>query len=235
MKLALLLSALFLSVAQAEQFESTTPVRAKTNGEKWWNGQYESINSNIKKMEGKIDVVFVGDSITARWRGSENWTKHWGNYRAINMGIGGDQTQHLLWRLQNGQLEGYKAKVFVVMIGTNNLWGRSAKPEEAAAGVKAVLDLIQAKQPQAKILLMSLLPVGEKPGPGRELRASVNEIIKKYEGGSITYVDVWAKFLQPDDTISKEVMHDFLHLAPAGYDLWAEAIAGKVKELVAGE
>jgi N-acetylglucosamine-6-sulfatase len=235
MKTALiLLSSLFLTFAHAEELESTTPVPAKTNGEKWWNGQFESINSNIKKMEGKIDVVFVGDSITARWRGSENWTQHWGDYRAINMGIGGDQTQHVLWRLLNGQLDGYKAKVFVVMIGTNNLWGKQANPEHAAAGVKAILDLIQAKQPQAKILLMSILPTGEKPNPGRELRAATNEIIKKYAGDSIFWVDVWDKYLQPDGTISKEVMGDFLHLAPKGYDIWAEAIAGKVKELVAG-
>ncbi|MFM7180674.1 MAG: GDSL-type esterase/lipase family protein [Verrucomicrobiales bacterium] len=229
----LLLSTLFLATAHAQEMTSTTPVPAKTNGEKWWNGNFERINTDIKKMEGKIDVAFVGDSITARWRGSENWTKHWGNYRAVNMGIGGDQTQNVLWRLQNGQLDGYKAKVFVVMIGTNNLWGKTAKPEEAAAGVKAILDLIQAKQPQAKILLMSVLPTGEKANPGRELRAGVNKIISKYAGGSITWVDVWDKYLQPDGTVSKEVMHDFLHLAPNGYDIWAESIAGKVKELVA--
>jgi lysophospholipase L1-like esterase len=229
----LFLSALGFFAAHAQELESTTPVPGKTNGEKWWNGNYERINTDLKSAGEKIDVCFVGDSITARWRGSENWTKHWGGYKAVNMGIGGDSTQIVLWRLQNGQLDGYKAKVFVVMIGTNNLWGKQAKPEDAAAGVKAILDLIQAKQPQAKILLMSLLPTGEKPNPGRDLRAAVNGIISKYAGGSITYMDIYAKYLQPDGTISKEDMGDYLHLAPKGYDIWADSISAKVKELVA--
>lgn len=218
----------------AAELESTTPVAAKTNGEEWWNGNCERIDADIKKMKGKIDVAFVGDSITARWRGNENWDKHWGSYRAVNMGIGGDQTQHVLWRLQNGDLEGYKAKLFVVMIGTNNMWARGTDPAHAAAGVKAVIDLIQSKQPQAKILLMSILPTGEKPNPGRELRMDVNKRIEKFAGGVVEYMDITSKYLEADDTISKGVMHDFLHLAPKGYDIWAEAISDKVKETVGG-
>lgn len=220
---------------QAAELESTTAVAAKTNGETWWNGNCARIDADIEKMDGKIDVVFVGDSITARWRDSENWKKHWDSYRAVNMGIGGDQTQHVLWRLQNGDLEGYKAKLFVVMIGTNNMWARDADPAHAAAGVKAVIALIQSKQPQAKILLLSILPTGEKPNPGREKRMVVNELISKFEDGSVEYMDIAPKYLEADGTISKEVMHDFLHLAPKGYDIWAEAISDKVKEAVAGK
>ena len=147
------------------------------------------------------------------------------------MGIGGDQTQHVLWRLQNGELDGYKAKLFVVMIGTNNMWARDADPAHAAAGVKAVIDLIQSKQPQAKILLMGILPIGEKPNPGRDKRAEVNKLISKFAGGPVEYMDIWDKYLNADGTISKEVMGDFLHLAPKGFDIWAEAIGDKVKEL----
>lgn len=233
--LAIVLAALAGSPMLAGELESTTPVAAKTNGEKWWNGNCERIDADIKKMEGKIDVAFVGDSITARWRGGENWQKHWGSYRAVNMGIGGDQTQHVLWRLQNGDLEGYKAKLFVVMIGTNNLWSRTAEPADAAAGVKAVIDLIKAKQPEARILLMSLLPTGQKPNPGREKRMAVNELLPKLTGGPVEYLDISGRYLERDGTISKEVMHDFLHLAPKGYDIWAEAISGKVKEIVDGK
>lgn len=232
---AIALSAIAGFAAHAADLESTTPVAAKTNGEKWWNGNCERIDADIRKMEGKIDVAFVGDSITARWRGSENWDKHWGSYRAVNMGIGGDQTQHVLWRLQNGDLDGYKAKLFVVMIGTNNMWGKNADPAHAAAGVKAVIDLIQSKQPQAKILLMSILPTGEKPNPGRELRMDVNKRISKFAGGPVEYIDISKKYLERDKSISKEVMHDFLHLAPKGYDIWAESIADKVKEIAGGE
>jgi beta-glucosidase len=224
----------FCCVAHAAELESTTPVAAKTNGEAWWNGNCKRIDEDIAKMNGIIDVAFVGDSITARWRGSESWEKHWGRFKAVNMGIGGDQTQNVLWRLHNGDLEGYKAKLFVVMIGTNNLWSRDAVPADAAAGVKAVIDLIKSKQPQAKILLMSILPNGEKPNPGREKRAEVNKLIAKFAGGSVEYVDIWEKYLERDETISKEVMHDFLHLAPKGYDIWEHAIAEKVAAIVSG-
>lgn len=189
--------------------------------------------ADIKKMNGQIDLAFVGDSITARWRGGENWNKHWGSYRAVNMGIGGDQTQNVLWRLENGELDGYKAKVFVVLIGTNNLWEKNADPADAAAGVKAIIDLIKTRHPESKILLLSIFPRGEKPNPGREKIKAVNEIISKYAGGPVHYMDIGNKFLQPDGTISQEVMGDFLHLAPKGFDIWAEAISGKVKELLA--
>ncbi len=217
--------------APATQPSAAEPVEGKTNGEKWWRGKYEGINAAIKKMDGKIDVALVGDSITARW-GGESWTKHWGAYRAVNMGIGGDRTQNVLWRLHNGQLDGYEGRLFIVMIGTNNLWGKTPDPVDTAAGVKAIVDLIQAKQPKAKILLLSIFPRGEKPNPGRDVIAKVNELISKYEGGPVHYMDIGAKFLEPDGTISKEVMHDSLHLAPKGYDIWAEAINDKVKELL---
>jgi lysophospholipase L1-like esterase len=232
----ILLTAIALSAfaAHAAELETTTPVAAKTNGEKWWNGNCQRIQNDISKMDGRIDVAVVGDSITARWRGGESWAKHWGSYRAVNMGIGGDRTQNVLWRLQNGQLDGYKAKLFVVMIGTNNLFDRQTEPPDVAAGIKAIIDLIQAKQPQAKILLLGIFPRGEKPNPGRDKIAATNKLISKYHGGAVHYMDISDKFIEPDGTISKEVMHDSLHLAPKGYDIWAEAISGKVKELVGG-
>lgn len=229
----LILSAFAGFAAIAAELEATTPAPAKTNGEKWWNGKYEGINKELKKMEGKVDVAFVGDSITARW-GGDNWQKHWGQYRAVNMGIGGDRTQNVLWRLQNGQLDGYKAKLFVVLIGTNNC-DKKTTPEDVAAGIKAILDLIQARQPQAKILLMGIFPTGEKPNPDRDKKAAVNQLISKFAGGSVRFIDISAKLVEPDDTISKEVMHDFLHLAPKGYDIWADAISDKVKEVVGGK
>ena len=227
------LSALAGLAVHAAELETTQPVAAKTNGEKWWNGNCERILADIKKMTGKIEVAFVGDSITARWK-AETWDKHWSAYKAVNMGIGGDKTQNVLWRLQNGGLEGYEARLFVVMIGTNNLFDRKTEPADAAAGVKAIIDLIQAKQPRARILLLGIFPRGEKPNPGREKIAATNDLISKYQGGAIHYLDIGAKFLEPDGTISKEVMHDSLHLAPKGYDIWAEAIGDKVKELVGG-
>ena len=227
---ALILSALAGLVAHAAELTTTQPVEATTNGEKWWRGNCERIMADIKKMDGKIDLAFVGDSITARWKG-DSWNKYWGSYRAVNMGIGGDRTQNVLWRLQNGELDGYEARLFVLMIGTNNC-DKKTEPADVAAGIKAIVELIKTKQPKAKILLLGILPTGEKPNPGREKKADVNNLISKFAGGAVHYMDIGAKFLEPDGTISKEVMTDFLHLGSKGFDIWADAVGGKVKELV---
>lgn len=235
-RISRILAILFLAVSAgtgsaAEESPSTPKERTDSLGK----DQLTEINVDIKKMDGKIDLAFVGDSITRRWRGDGNkavWDKYWGSYRAVNMGIGGDTTQNVLWRLQNGQLDGYQARVFVVMIGTNNCWGKQTVPADVADGIKKILDLIQSKQPQAKILLLSIFPTGAKPNPGRETRTAINALISKLAGGPVHYMDIAAKFLEPDATISKEVMPDELHLAPKGYEVWSEAIKDKVKELV---
>jgi len=229
------LTSVVLAVCAVGTAAEDSPSVPKERTDHIWIGQNKEINDDIKKMNGKIDLAFVGDSITRRWRGDGNrevWDKYWGSYRAVNMGIGGDATQNVLWRLQNGQLDGYQARVFVVMIGTNNCWGKQTVPADVAAGIKKILDLIQSKQPQAKILLLSIFPTGAKPNPGRETRAAINALISKFPGGPVHYMDIAAKFLEPDATISKDVMPDQLHLSPKGYEIWSEAIKDKVKELM---
>ena len=229
----ILILAVFAVTGTAAEDSPSVP---KERTDHIWISQNKEINDSIKKMEGKIDLAFVGDSITRRWTGKENqesWNKYWGSYRAVNMGIGGDATQNVLWRLENGQLDGYQARVFVVMIGTNNCWGKQPPPaEDVAAGVKKILDLIQSKQPQAKILLLSILPTGKKPQTGLELRAAINKLISKFAGGPVHYMDIADKFVGPDAKISQEVMKDYLHLTPKGYEIWSEAIKDKVKELM---
>ena len=231
----LILTALAAWTVAAANLMTTQPVEAKTVSEKWWRGHCAQIAADLKKMNGQVDVAFVGDSITARWGNGESWKKHWGAYRAVNMGIGGDRTENVLWRLQNGELDGYKAKLFVLLIGTNNT-DKKTEPADIAAGIKAIIELIQSKQPQAKILLMGIFPRGPKPSPnpGREKITATNKLISQFQDGDkVHYMDIGDKFLQPDGTISKEVMGDFLHLAPKGFDIWADAISDKVKELLA--
>ena len=132
------------AVARVAAEDSPTTPKERTDF--IWTDQMREIDADIKKMNGKIDLAFVGDSITRRWRGEGNkevWDKYWGSYRAVNIGIGGDATQNVLWRLKNGQLDGYQARVFVVMIGTNNCWGQNPVPADVAAGV----NLGRAKPP----------------------------------------------------------------------------------------
>lgn len=189
-------------------------------------------------QEGKAQLVFLGDSITAGWGGKKDiWEKAFGKYQPANFGIGGDRTQHVLWRIQNGELDGIKPKACVVMIGTNN---SSSDPAEGIAkGVTAIVETIRAKQPQAKILLLAVFPRGEKPSTpekanaGRDKLKQVNEIIAKLDDGkNVHFLDIGAKFLQPDGSISKDIMPDFLHLSAAGYQIWAGAISPKLAELM---
>ena len=186
---------------------------------------------DIKKMHGLIDLVFVGDSITDGWRGGglSVWDKFFAPHKALNLGISGDATQHVLWRMQHGELDGYEARLFVMMIGTNN--GDSAA--DVATGITAIVKEIKAKQPQAKILLLGIFPRGEKPDATREKNADVNRIIAKLDDGkTLRFLDIGDKFLEADKTLSKDIMPDFLHPNLKGYEIWANAIDDSVKEML---
>ena len=185
-------------------------------------------------QEGKAQLVFLGDSITAGWGSKQDiWKKAFGAYTPANFGIGGDRTQHVLWRIQNGELETIKPKAVVIMIGTNNVGSDPA--EGIAKGVTAIVETVRAKQPQAKILLLAVFPRGEKasPNPGRDKLKQVNAIIAKLDDGKhVHFLDIGEKFLQPDGSLTKEIMPDFLHLSAAGYQIWADAISPKLADLM---
>ncbi len=176
--------------------------------------------------EGKAELVFLGDSITAGWNGSKPiWEKAFGACKPVNFGIGGDRTQHVLWRITNGELDGIKPKAVVLMIGTNNSGNDSA--EGIAKGITVIVKTIREKQPQAKILLLAVFPRGEKasPNPQRDKLKEVNATIAKLDDGkNIHFLDIGGKFLQPDGSLTKDIMPDFLHLTAAGYQIWADAI-----------
>src|SRR5262249_4224884 len=144
--------------------------------------------------------------------------------KAANFGIGGDRTQHVLWRLQHGELDGIQPKVIMLMIGTNNSGSNTAA--EIADGIKAIVAEIHKRSPKPKVLLLGVFPRGEKPNPAREKLKEVNQIIAKLDDGgkTVKYLDIGDKFMQPDGTISKDIMYDFLHLTEKGYGLWADAV-----------
>lgn len=185
-------------------------------------------------QEGKAQLVFLGDSITAGWASKKDiWDKAFGAWQPANFGIGGDRTQHVLWRIENGELEVIKPKTIVLMIGTNNVGADTA--EGITKGITAILKTIRTKQPQAKILLLGVFPRGEKasPNPSRDKLKEVNQNIAKLDDGqTIHYLDIGDKFLQPDGSLTKEIMPDFLHLSAAGYQIWADAITPKLTELM---
>jgi beta-glucosidase len=198
-----------------------------------WMKRHESFNARAK--QGDIDLIFLGDSITQGWEGAgkEAWQKHFADRKAANMGIGGDRTQHVLWRLDNGNIEGIKPRLVVLMIGTNNSNGTDHTAEEIADGIKAIVGKLRAKLPETKVLLLAVFPRGAMPNPQREKNAKASELASQMaDGKMVHYLDIGPKFLQADGTLSREIMPDALHLSPKGYQIWADAIEPKVAELL---
>ncbi len=183
--------------------------------------------------KGPIQVIFVGDSITDGWRGGGHatWEKSYGKYNALNLGIGGDRTEHVLWRMQNGELDGTDPKAVVMMIGTNNM-GSSA--EDIIAGVTCDVNVIHAKLPSAKILLLGIFPRGQSANDGARAKIkTINESLAKLDGkDNVKYLDIGAKFLEADGTLPKSIMPDALHPNEKGYEIWAEATQPTLDELV---
>jgi lysophospholipase L1-like esterase len=183
---------------------------------------------------GGIDLLFIGDSITDNWRsaGKTVWDKFFAPLKAANFGIGGDRTEHVLWRLRNGELDGIHPRAVVLMIGTNN----PDPAEDVAQGVKAILAEIQSRLPGTRILLLGIFPRGEKPGNARAKNEQASALIAKFANPSdpkrIVYMDIGARFLAADGTLPADIMPDFLHPNAKGYQIWAEAIIDTVKQLM---
>jgi beta-glucosidase len=176
-----------------------------------------------RAKQGAVDMLFLGDSITQGWHDNEVWKRFYGPRKAANFGIGGDRTQHVLWRIQNGELDGIEPRVVVLMIGTNN--GDNATVDEIAQGVKAIVEELRHRLPKAKVLLLGIFPRGEKPNPLREKLDAVNaKIAGLDDGGRVSYLDIGKAFLNEDGTISGEIMPDYLHLNRKGYRIWADAM-----------
>jgi lysophospholipase L1-like esterase len=263
---ALLLTALFATLASAQtavtppqrppqpQPSATQPVIQR--GTERRHQQFLDV-----AKQGDIDLLFIGDSITDNWRaapvtrpvsstrpaapshaGKPVWDQYFAPLKAANFGIGADRTQNVLWRMQNGELDGIHPKVIVLMLGTNNVSaGRAIRNTNAEVldGMKLVINEIRTRQPQAKLLLMAIFPRGRTADdPYRQPIKEINTELARYDDGkTIFFMDITDKFLAPDGSIPMDVMPDApaLHPNEKGYQIWAEAIIGKVKELLAGQ
>jgi len=218
------------TVTPATRIKGLTPGNAKRGD--WWTDRMLQKRNQIVDSKGEIDLVFFGDSITHNWErpGKAKLAELSKTYAILDIGYGGDQTQHLVWRGLNGELDGYKAKCIMLMIGTNN--ARSSKPEDVAKGVRRILDVIAAKQPQAKTLLLPIFMRGE--GPGNKLRCNneqVNAIIKGYaDGDKVIWVDFNAKWLDAKGD-TKWIMPDRLHPNADGYTIWTDAVLPYFKSI----
>jgi lysophospholipase L1-like esterase len=209
---------------------SVTPVPRTDHG---WMQRHESMNANVSK--GDAQLLMIGDSITHAWEttGKSVWKKYYGNRHAVNLGIGGDRTQHVLWRLDHGNIDGIHPKLAVVMIGTNNAGGGDTS-DQIADGVKAVVKKLRTKLPDTKILLLAIFPRGKDSNDRlRRVNAEANEWIWQNDDGEhVFYLDIGPKFLTADGVLTKEIMPDALHPNAKGYEIWASAMEPMVAKLM---
>ncbi len=205
----------------------------KNKGGETWMGRHEAIKATVAK--GGVDLIFVGDSITHGWDTTGTGTRIWGQvyapFNAVNMGFGGDKTEHVLWRFDDGEIDGISPKAAVVMIGTNN-W-KANTYEEIAEGVEAVCRRLRAELPKTKILLLAIFPrVSSDPWAGANV-VMANRLIEKLDDGEwIHFLDIGPAFRTDKGRLPQEIMPDGLHPNEAGYEIWAEAIRPKLSELM---
>jgi len=238
---AVCVSLLFVFPLAAQEAKKPASIVPAPRKDKGWQDRHEKFVAQSKA--GNVDVAFIGDSITQGWEGNgkQAWAKEFAPLKSGNYGIGGDQTQHVLWRITEGkELEGISPKVAVMMIGTNNT--RNSNADEIAAGVEAIIKELRKQKPELKIILLAVFPRTTVFNPPKdkvsagELMTKINEInerIAKFgHDKNVFYMDINKVFLDDDGGMSKSIMYDYLHLSPKGYERWAEAILPKVKELL---
>ncbi len=246
--LALTLSAGFLAAqtapAPAAENNAIVPVGRLEKDMYVWNQRHAEILAIKDNL--KPEVVMIGDSITHFWggkpneakgnRGAKAWKDLYGDKPVLNLGFGWDRTQNVLFRIQEGELDGLSPKLVVIHIGTNNLsTSKNAptnSPEQVVEAIGVIIAKVKEKCPDAEIVLMGIFPRGEKAdNPFRATIGGINRTLAATYTGrpGITYLDITDKLLNPDGSMSKEIMNDFLHPTEKGYAIWAEALKPHVK------
>ena len=215
---------------QAELHSAVKPTpRASNQG---WMARHKQMNARVK--EGNVDLLMIGDSITHAWEGSgkEIWAKYYAARNAVNLGISGDRTQHVIWRLKNGNIDGISPKAAVLMIGTNN--SNDNTSEEIADGIEAIVKVLRTDLPKIKVLILAIFPRGANNDDRlRKVNMKANEIVRKLaDGEMVHYLDINQKFLEADGTLTKEIMPDLLHPQQKGYTIWAESMEPAVAKLM---
>ena len=213
---------------------ATTP--AEHLGEAWWKDRHAQC---VKITQaGGVDVAFLGDSITHGWEGTgrAEWDRTYAPMKAANFGFSGDRTEHVLWRLRNGELVGLKPKVVVIMTGTNNVGHGSTNPQQTADGVRAIVAELLAKIPSTKILLLGIFPRGAEAND--DLRVKVAAATEGFKGVAdgkrVRFLDIGYAFTRIDGSLRSTLMPDFLHVNADGYEIWPKAMLPTLREMISG-
>ncbi len=240
--LALILAA---AVSQAAAAQGTASIPAdqpvaRTDR----NSQIAHAQLLEKARSGRIDVYFEGDSITRRWGATDygdllaNWKQNFFGWNAANFGWGADTVQNILWRLQNGELDGVHPKVIVLLAGANNVGNATPagsdelKVADITKGLKAVLDLMQSKAPNATIILTAIFPRNDNMAVMPAIEKINADLAKLADGRKIRFLNVNDKLAGKDGRLLEGIMGDRLHPTVKGYQVWADALKPIFTELL---
>ena len=204
--------------------------------QKWWMPRHESRLEEIKKNKGRFDLVFIGDSITQGWHGktaAKALVKDFAGKKILNLGFKGDYTGHVLWRLQNGELEGVTAEAAVIMIGTNNTT-RGDSASQTAEGVKAIVEEVRKAMPKTKVLLLGVFPRSKQGHRFRKTNEEINRIIKTYADDEfIHWYDMSSKLMDDKGNLHQDLFaRDQLHLRDKGYEVWSSTMKTVLDEIL---
>lgn len=238
--LRLTLSLAFASVVPLIGAQPAKPDASAATEKPDASGKFQKMHRSFleRGKAGPIGVLFLGDSITEGWgKAPHIWEHYYGKMQPANFGIGGDQTQHVIWRIANGELDGLSPKVVVLMLGTNNSGANSAT--EIADADKKIVSMIREKLPATKVLLLAIFPRGaRKNAQGvitddviadatkrMEVINGANALLAKLDDGkTVRFLDINSAFVGQDGKIPFALMPDQLHPNAAGYQLWADAM-----------
>ncbi|MEN6384534.1 MAG: platelet-activating factor acetylhydrolase IB subunit [Phycisphaerales bacterium] len=224
------------------EHKAVTPVERTTSD--WWMPRHQGVLEREK--QGNVDILMIGDSITHGWDGVGKpvWDQYYAKRNAVNMGFSGDRTEHVLWRLEHGEVNNINPKLAVLMIGTNNSGGNDYTSEQIADGVKAIVCELRTRLPNTKVLILSIFPRSDSSNqPAKDSQSvalnpqwkknnAANKLIKKIaDNKTIYYLDINKKFLNKKGELSRDVMPDFLHPNEKGYQIWAKAMEPMIVKL----
>lgn len=210
-----------------------------------WETMHQENLATARAHAGPVPVVLLGDSITANWGKRpglelpENvaiWDKHFPGAPFLNFGIGGDTTGNILWRIQNGELDGLQPRLIVLAVGVNNTWNPAVPPAAIAAGVQKCVEALRQRFAAAQILVINVFPVMHTPDhPMRQRVDGVRQAIAAIpwaQQPGVHFADPGPRLLQPDGTISRQITEDGVHPGPAGYELYASGLDEIVPRLL---
>lgn len=202
-----------------------------------WLKLHEAHVNTVQANAGPLDVLLVGDSITIQW--GDSWKKHFPDLRAVNIGIGGDKTQNVLWRLDHGGVEGIQPRAILLMIGNNNMFFTPETGIEAAArGIEMCVKNLREKFPQAKIVVAKILPAHAPENRFYQDVKATNEALDELKLNTdpqLQVLDLTQDFVNDDGTLKKDLYtSDNIHLSAAGYSIYASRLKPLLEAMLAG-